>query len=374
MTVLVLGLAASWTMAADKPAVAGARGITLYVSKQGGNSDGRSWRTAFHSIQKALAAVPDARGGHRIIVRPDRYMEANLFPIHKGARGAYNELIGDIDGRLGSGATGWVILDSGDPQKGFKSYDWWGPIRAYQKGWSPEHKDDTFSSVAWDRWVLRHFYITGGDGGPFWDLVAKVEPFTIVVEDCVGIGRAFGGGVANHEARAEEPCVFRRCYLACLDWWGDAGAAYVRCSHTKIPAAADATFEDCTLVSPDNALEVGYPNFPGYTRVKFSQCRLIVLNFSQPGGTPSGGIFHTPLDGKQLQVDLEDCRMMGYKVFSTEGKNPIGYSIKGRVQAYVQFQQSVPAGIERLTCWPVDLFAQVAPPAQIPGRFTNRNR
>jgi hypothetical protein len=99
-----------------------------------------------------------------------------------------------------------------------------------------------------------------------------------------------------------------------------------------------------------------------------------VLNFSQPGGTPSGGIFHTPLDGKQLQVDLEDCRMMGYKVFSTEGKNPIGYSIKGKVQAYVQFQQLVPAGIERLTSWPVDLFAQVAPPAEAPGKLANRNR
>ena len=167
--------------------------------------------------------------------------------------------------------------------------------------------------------------------------------------------------MANHDARPEEPCVFRRCYLACLDWWGDAGAAYVRCSHTKIPTSPDAVFEDCSLVSPDNALEVGYPNFPGYTRVKFTKCRLIVLNFSQPGGTPSGGIIHTPLDGKQLHVDLEDCRMMGYKVFSTEGKSPIRYTVQGKVQAYVQFQQRVPAGIERLTSWPVDLFQHVAP-------------
>ena len=108
-------------------------------------------------------------------------------------------------------------------------------------------------------------------------------------------------------------------------------------------------------------MEVGYPNFPGYTRVKFTKCRLIVLNFSQPGGTPSGGIIHTPLDGKQLHVDLEDCRMMGYKVFSTEGKSPIRYTVQGKVQAYVQFQQRVPAGIERLTSWPVDLFQHVAP-------------
>jgi len=169
-------------------------------------------------------------------------------------------------------------------------------------------------------------------------------------------------GVANHEARSDEPCVFRRCWLCCLDWWGDAGAAYVRCSHTSIPNTPDATFEDCTLVSPDNALEVGYPNFPGHTRVKFTKCRLLVLNFSQPGGTPSGGIIHTPLDGKQLHVDLEDCQMMGYKVFSTEGKSPIGYTLTGKVQAYVQFQQPLPDGIERLAQWPVESFARLAPP------------
>ena len=360
---IALGLTALWTMTADRSASSAGdlRGSTLYVSKQGDNSDGRSWKTAFHSIQKALSAVPDDRGGHRILLRPGTYMEANLYPAHKGAKGAYNELVGDVDGKLGSGATGRVVIDSSDPEKGFKSYDWWGPIRAYQKAWSPEHKEETFSSVVWDRWVLRHLYVTGGDGGIFWDMVGKVEPFTIVVEDCVGIGRAFGGGVANHDARPDEPCVFRRCYLACLDWWGDAGAAYVRGSHTKIPTSPDVVFEDCSLVSPDNALEVGYPNFPGYTRVKFTKCRLIVLNFSQPGGTPSGGIIHTPLDGKQLHVDLEDCRMMGYKVFSTEGKSPIRYTVQGKVQAYVQFQQPVPAGIERLTMWPVNLFQHVAP-------------
>jgi hypothetical protein len=360
---MIAVLAACFALAGDTtPTAREPKGVTLYVSKSGDNTDGRSWKTAFHTIQGALSAVPDDRGGHRLVVRPDTYVEANLYPARKGAKGAYNELVGDVDGSLGSGATGWVIVDSSDPAKGFKSYDWWGPIRAYQKAWSSEHKGETFSSVAWDRWVLRGLYVTGGDGGVFWDLVGKVEPFTIVVEDCVGIGRAFGGGVANHEARPDEPCVFRRCYLCCLDWWGDAGAAYVRCSHASIPSTPDATFEDCTLVSPDNALEVGYPKFPGHTRVKFTKCRLIVLNFSQPAGTPSRGIIHTPLDGKQLHVDLEDCQMMGYKVFSTEGKNPIGYTVKGKVQAYVQFQQPVPAGMERLGQWPVELFGRIAPP------------
>ena len=192
---IAIGLAAFWTMTADRSesSLGDLRGLTLYVSKQGDNSDGRSWKTAFHSIQKALSAVPDDRGGHRILVWPDTYREANLYPAHKGAKGAYDELVGDVDGKLGSGATGRVVIDSSDPEKGFKSYDWWGPIRAYQKAWSPEHKEETFSSVVWDRWVLRNLYVTGGDAGIFWDLVGKVEPFTIVVEDCVGIGSGVRG-------------------------------------------------------------------------------------------------------------------------------------------------------------------------------------
>src|SRR3989441_13133757 len=62
-------------------------GVTLFVSKLGDNSDGSSWAKAFKTIQSALSAVPDGRGGHCIIVRPDTYMEANLFPAQKGAAG-----------------------------------------------------------------------------------------------------------------------------------------------------------------------------------------------------------------------------------------------------------------------------------------------
>ena len=38
--------------------------------------------------------------------------------------------------------------------------------------------------------------MAAGDAGLFWDLTNKSgEGFTVVVEDCVGTGRAFGGGV-----------------------------------------------------------------------------------------------------------------------------------------------------------------------------------
>ena len=40
--------------------------------------------------RKALLAVPDDLGGHQIIIRPDTYVEANIYSVHKGAAGAYN--------------------------------------------------------------------------------------------------------------------------------------------------------------------------------------------------------------------------------------------------------------------------------------------
>ena len=58
---------------------------------------------------------------------------------------------------------------------------------------------------------------------------------------------------------------------------------------------------------------------------------------------------------------------MGYMVFGTGGRpGKISYSTKGRVAAYVQFQQPVPDGMERLTRWPVGVFHALEPP-QRPG-------
>lgn len=348
------------------------RGVTLYVSKLGDGSDGSSWTKAYKTIQAALSAVPDDRGGHRIIIRPDTYMEANLFPAQRGASGAYNELIGDQDGSLGSGTRGWVVIDSGDAEKGFKSYDWWGPIRAYKKAWSKEHKEETFSSIGWDRWSLRQLYFTGGDAGAFFDLVDKAEPFSVRVEDCFSIGRAFGGGAANILSRPVEPCVFRRCQLWCLDWWGDAAGAYVRAEHPEMPSHPDVVFEDCTLVGPDNALQAGNPGYVGFTRVALKNCRLISLNFSQPQGKPSSGVIFSTIEGRFLQVDLTDCTLMGCKIFGA-GKGDVGYSAAGDVKAYVQFQQDVPKGMHRLGHWPVEVFQTIMPPA-LPDRSPTKLR
>lgn len=327
------------------------KGTVLCVSKLGDNSDGSSWAKAFTTVQRALDAVPDDKGGHRIVIRPDIYMEANLFPSRKGAPGAYNIIESDFDGSMGSGTTGYAVIDCSDPERGLKSVDWWGPFRA----------DPTFSGVVWDRWIVRHLYVTGGDGGLFWDLPPKVEPFTIIVEDSVGIGRAFGGGVAHIISRPQEPIMFRRCHLWSLDWWGDAAGAYVRAETSAMPDHPDVTFEDCTLVGPDSALKAGNPGYSGYSRVKLKGCRLISLNFSQPRGTPSRGIIYSVIDGKLLHVDLEDCLLMGYKVFGA-GKAEVSYSTKGCVQAYVQFEQPVPAGFLRLGHWPAEIFRAIVPP------------
>jgi len=299
-------------------------------------------------------------------------MEANLSPAHRGAAGAYDELVGDVDGALGSGTAGRVVIDSGDPSRGFKSYDWWGPIRATVQGWSPEHTAPTFSAIEWDRWLLKGLYVTGGDGGLMWDLAGRIEPFTVVVEDCVSIGRAFGGGVASSLSRPDEPVTFRRCHLWALDWWGDTAGGYVRVENDAMPDGPDVVFEDCTLVGPQCALKGGNFGFHTYSRVKLARCRLIVLNFSQPVGTPTKGIIQSVQSGKYLHVDLEDCTLMGYKVFGviveggTEGE--IGYSTKGDVRAYVQFQQDVPPGFFRLAGWPVEAFDSLMPPAPPDGK------
>lgn len=368
MRVVLAGIAcmAPLLQAAADEAKPARVGVTLYVSKLGDDSDGTSWAKAFRTVQKALQAVPDDQGGHRVVVRPDTYMEANLWPSKKGAQGAYNALVGDYDGSLGSGAKGWVVIDSSDADKGFKSYDWYGPIRAYKQGWSGEHKEPTFSAILWDRWEVRRIYMTGGDGGLFWDLVDQIEPFTVIVEDCVGIGRAFGGGVGNCLARADEPTVLRRCNLWSLDWWGDTAGAYIRYENAKMPDKPDVYLEDCTLVGPQCSLKSGNPGFSTYSRISVKNCRLVTLNYSQPGGTPSPGIIQSVIEGKYLHVDLEDTTLMGYKVFGVrekkETEKDIAYTTKGSVRACVQFQQDVPKGFLRIGYWPTEVFAGLTPP------------
>jgi hypothetical protein len=368
------------------------QGVTLYVSKNGDNTDGRSWAKAFHTIQAALSAVPDDRGGHRILVRPDTYAEANLYPAFRGAAGAYNTLEGDWDGRLGSGATGWVVVDSGAPwmvvrtnpkaptgnptfmvltngnpanETGLKSVDWWGPWRC----------DPAFSGSIWDRWVFRRLYATGSEGGIGWDMTRDVGcEFSAVVEDCVGIGRFAGACVMGHVNRPAEPVVFRRSYFMCLDVWGDAGAVYVRGQNRTMPKTPDALFEDCTLVGPDNALQVGFPGFDACTRVKFIDTRLIVLNFSQPQGTPSTGAIYSDVAGKYLHVDLQDCTVMGYRVFGARSNDMFSYTLAGTNRAYVQYRQEVPAGFERLRFWPVDVFNDLLPARFVGGKLGSGDR
>lgn len=354
----------------------GQKGATLYVSKRGDNSDGSSWQKAFHTIQQALSAVPNDKGGHRVLIRPDTYVEANLYPAHKGAAGAYNVLAGDFDGSLGSGATGWVVIDSSCPgvavrldptrqgafkivesrlpESGFKCVDWWAPWRC-----DPYH-----SGVTWDRWTFRRLYATGSETGIGWDMTCQRGcPFSAIVEDCVGIGRFAGACVIAHVGRKDEPNVFRRCYFLNLDWWGDAGGVYVRGENRTPPSHPDATFEDCTIIGPDNALQAAWPGVDElYTRVKFVKCRLIVLNFSQPRGTPSSGIICCgSKTGKQLHVDFQDCTLAGFKVFGVRS-GEVSYTTQGRCEAYVQFEQTVPAGFQRLGLWPVELFQHLAPP------------
>lgn len=372
----------------SSPDYGGRKGTVIYVSKSGNNSDGKSWEKAYQTIQAALSAVPDDKGGHTIIVRPDTYVEANLFTAFKGAKGSYNLIVGDTDGRLGSGATGRIIIDSGDPEKGFKSYDWWGTIKTVgngfkfgaegwkqiAEGWKPDPNEPVFSALCWDRWILRSLYTSGSDGGFFWDFADdNREGFTVIVEDCVSIGRAFGGGVVYPVVRPDEPSIFRRSYFLALDWDRDTGAILVGGWETTMPDTPHLVLEDCTMVHPDNALSISYAS--NCARVRAVGCRFIVLNFTQPemGGKSTGIICtqgHQPA-GK-LHVDLEDCILAGYSVFTNgeEGK-AVSYTTKGKVQAYVQFKQVIPEGFEQISLWPTELYDCIAIPNPISKKRKN---
>jgi pectin methylesterase-like acyl-CoA thioesterase len=102
----------------------GHKGKTLYVSKLGDDSDGSSWQKAFRTIQAAMQAVPGGQGGNRVIVRPDTYPEAIIYPSHDGASGAYNE---DCD------LMGYKVFGNSNNPKdpGVLSYTTKGKVQAY---------------------------------------------------------------------------------------------------------------------------------------------------------------------------------------------------------------------------------------------------
>jgi len=105
---------------------------------------------------------------------------------------------------------------------------------------------------------------------------------------------------------------------------------------------------------------------------------MIVLNFTQPemGGKSTGIIWtqgHAPTG--QLHIDLEDCILAGYSVFTPgEAQKAVTYTTKGKTKAYVQFKQDMPQGFERLGLWPTDLFSQIAPPRLLLQSPTNSAR
>ena len=119
------------------------------------------------------------------------------------------------------------------------------------------------------------------------------------------------------------------------------------------------------MVGPQCSLKGGNYGFTTSTWVRAQGCRLVTLNFSQPHGTPTDGIVQSVQHGKYLKVEFEDCTLMGYKVFGvkveTDTEDQIQHTTRGTCRAYVQFQQDVPAGFERLAHWPADVFARITP-------------
>jgi hypothetical protein len=144
----------------------------------------------------------------------------------------------------------------------------------------------------------------------------------------------------------------------------DTAAVLVGGDEKSMPEQPHLVMEDCTLVHPDNALAISYASH--CARVKLVGCRLIALNFTQPEmGGKSTGIICTEgprTDTRQLHVDLTDCTLAGYSVFTPGEAAKVTCTTKGKVQAYIQFKQPMPEGFERIGAWPVELFSRIAPP------------
>jgi hypothetical protein len=82
-------------------------------------------------------------------------------------------------------------------------------------------------------------------------------------------------------------------------------------------------------------------------------------------GDPGTGIIRTDYNS-ELYVDLQDTSLVGYKVFGTGENSRIMYTAENGVTAYVQFQQSVPDGIQRLANFPVGILDDLSPPGIAP--------
>ena len=106
--------------------------VTLHVSKRGDHSDGSSWAKAFRTIQARSLAVPDA--GRTPHGGPARHLRRGQpLPGTRAPRGRITCWSATSTAAWAPEPPARVVIDSGDPQKGFKSYDWWGPIRAYPR-------------------------------------------------------------------------------------------------------------------------------------------------------------------------------------------------------------------------------------------------
>jgi len=91
-------------------------------------------------------------------------------------------------------------------------------------------------------------------------------------------------------------------------------------------------------VGPDNAVQILFPS--KYIRLEMTGCRLIVLNFSQPAGTPSSGIISSSVaDPEQVHIDFRDCAMMA----TSYSVRPAPPSIRSREKATERFVTPPPA-------------------------------
>ena len=137
------------------------------------------------------------------------------------------------------------------------------------------------------------------------------EGFTVVVEDCVGIGRAFGGGVVYPKVRPGELLPSSALLLACVGLGRRHGSGVGRGTEKSIRRSP------CCLrgLHPGAHRQCRGCRMPAIAPARDSSgCRLIVRNFTQPEmwavNPPGSCALRSQVPGR-LHVDLRVAPSQG---------------------------------------------------------------
>ena len=142
--------------------------------------------------------------------------------------------------------------------------------------------------------------------------------------------------------------------------WGDtAGLPYA--SKPQHARASGRPVRDCT--GSPQCVEGRELRISHLYADRVDRCLVALNSHNPPGRPPTVSSRASRTANTSRRPDRHHAHgVQGIGVVDTDSENAIGYTSRGAVQAYVQFQQGMPEGIHRLQQWPVEVFQSIAPP------------